>query len=322
MKRFLYVNYKNIALCLCFAFVFIGMTGIFDLFIKTENVENQTTEGFGTNKIEFVFDTENTIDFSFLDRLKKESFAIVLRQSNYEPVYELVYSNNFFMTEENGYFSLDNLPNDDVFYICGERAGELFSLNPFAFHDVKYTEAGVYTLSQGNSLGLEYMIFLCKKDAKFTGRKNYILIGDTKSIDKVFEAVCKYDENIKIYKKDFRETKVGDRERIGDVSLAIICICLLFIALSLVLIIYWWNLQFDEYMKASELLGLRDCFKEVTKSFSIALLVGFVISFSFHVKVSFFIHLCVFGSVGFISFLIVCLMGFRSKKEDSDGKSI
>jgi len=322
MKRFFYLNYKNIALCLCFAFVFTGMTGIFDLFIKNENVENQTTEGFGTDKIEFVFDTEDKIDFSFLDKLKKESFAIVLRQSNYEPIYALVYTNNFFKTDEENCFSLDNLPDDENYYICGEKAGDLFSLNPFIFHDVKFSEAGMYTSSKANSIGLEYMIFLCKKNAEYIGKMNFILIGDKKSIDKVFEAICEYDENIKIYKKDFRETRVGDRERIGNEGLATVCICLMFVTLSLILIIYWWNLQFDEYRKACELLGMKKCFKEIFKSFVIALSIGFAISFFFHIKVSFFIHLSVFGAVGFLSFLIVYVCGFRSIKEDSDGKSV
>ena len=300
----------------------LQMVEVFNLFIRAENIEKQSTEGFGSEKIEFVIDTEAVIDFSFLEQCSKEKYAILTRIDNFEPIYGLVYSANYFKSgEDNSFYSNDIIKDDGVYYICGKKAKELFDLNPFIYRGVEIEELYEYESVSNTALGMDYMVFICKKIPQCIGKTNFILIGNNKSIDKVFNEICENTGDTHIYLKDVRDTKVKDRIELDERGNTIVGICVALVVCSLVIIIYWWYLQYKEYERAGILIGKKHYRLEIIRDFATLLFLTFVVgnvacfNYPLHTRISSF---AIFAIVSLIVVVVISLVGSGESINESD----
>ena len=130
MKKFIKLHGRNSIILICFIILFASINEISDLFLKVREINSRSTEGFSNNKIEFVFDTDLSVDFSYLDKMDDDCYAILIRDNSYEPIYRIVHTANYFCNEDKtSFFSLNNLDNDKTYYFSGKKASDLFELN-------------------------------------------------------------------------------------------------------------------------------------------------------------------------------------------------
>lgn len=275
MKRFIEIHYKDITLIMCLCLVLVFLTRILSLFMDARDIENQTTEGFGKEKREFTFESHKEIDFSFLNEYKDESYAILIRMDEYEPLYALVATENYlFIEEDNKYFSINDVQDKEIHFICGQHAGDLFNLNPFIYNDVEADNLGIFEAPSQANIGMEYMIFFICTDSMYLGNNRFILIGDDNSVETIYRAIKDKNADSSFVEIESNDTKVMNREKLGKRGSIIIFVALAFAVLSLIMIIYWWSMQFEEYERASILIGRKYYLIDVLREFELICIIA------------------------------------------------
>ena len=275
MKRFIEIHYKDITLIMCLCLVLIYLTRIMSLFMDARDIENQSTEGFGKEKREFTFESHKEIDFSFLNEYKDESYAILIRMDEYEPLYALAATENYlFIEEDNKYFSLDDVPDNEIHFICGQHAGDLFNLTPFVYNDVEADNLGIFKAPSKANIGMEYMVFFVCTDSMYLENNRFILIGDDNSVETIYRAIKERDADNAFVEIESNDTKVMNRENLGKRGSIVILVALAFAVLSLIMIIFWWGMQYEEYERACILIGRKYYLIEVLREFELICIIA------------------------------------------------
>lgn len=276
MKSLFRVWQKDLILMICLFTFFCFLLNVCRLFKQVESINEQTTEGFNNFTIEFKISTDDSIDFSFLDKTK--SYAIVTRINEYSPVFRLIDSNNLlFLKNEKAFFSYDMPVVKEMSYIHGEKAEEICDLDPLVIGDKTIPEWDI--IEKSDIIDIDYMIFICDRSSNIGSNTRFFLLGDEKSINST------YNQLIDHFGNDFKRmntnyTSVQDVESISGNNFLDYSFVFLLVLCGFIFLIYWWSLKYKEIFivgmltgrNMPELLAVRDFFIVFTFSYLLAYL--------------------------------------------------
>ena len=275
------VHGRDIILLAAMLLIWMVSFELSDLFIKTEEYKNQSTNGFPEGTIEFMIINTEMIDFSFLNGIR--GYALASKLNPYESIYVIKNTEGLFsLKESEHYFSKDEITYQDYIYICGSRGGEIYKTDPFCYGDIVAEEYDTYFYP--DNPGMEYMIFLCNNDYNSLTNDRFILFGEEKAIHNVLEKVKEHvgPENVEVL--NVSTSLIGHHTEIDEEALYLLLVSLLLIISGLVMIIYWWSLQYDDLKKAALYLGIRNSRMIMIRDFLVIISASDVIAVTINFK--------------------------------------
>lgn len=296
---------------------------IFQMYHTINRTGGQTVDGLSNKSIQFMIDTYEILDFTFLEEENTE-FVLMQRLSDNMPVYKVIYTNNYFRVEEGRGFNKEGFERSQPLLVCGNKAEEIMEVNPFVYRNEEYYKIG--TLCNNNTIATEYGVFLAEDSfGDCTENKEYILEGfDKRSIEQIFSEIEIWAEKqgytIKILYK--AESHVNDIYNVSDISLSIVILSLLFLSSSIVLIVYFWLCQYKELEKVYFLTGMRNLKLKICIDYTKLLILGYIGSLLTAGDHSLTIRGTVFLILYFSMMLVLALCFVIRRKETENEKNM
>ncbi|HKM33860.1 MAG TPA: hypothetical protein VJY54_03855 [Lachnospiraceae bacterium] len=146
----------NILLLLNIFMISLFSIEVFEIYYNANKISDQTVDALSNISIQFMIDTDSMIDFSFLET--ETEFAILQRVSDSMPIFQVLFSDNYFMMEEGRNFQKEDFTGEDSIYICGNSASSIMETEPFIYQEQEFREIGI--INDANTLASIYGVFL------------------------------------------------------------------------------------------------------------------------------------------------------------------
>lgn len=252
---------------------------IFQMYSEADQIANQSIDGLSDKSIQFVIDTYDAVDFSFLEEEDIE-FVLMQHMSDNMPVYRVIYSNHFFNIEEGRDFIRSDFINKQNVFICGSKAEEIFEVAPFVHNEEVFEKIGV--LGDRNNTTEEYGIFTTEGNInEYPCYGEFILEGiERASIEQIFLdiKINMGRDGYSIIRLDKKESKISDLYDLDGVGLKILLLTMFFLGGSMLFIVYFWIGQYDEVKKVYYLLGLKKLEFRICMNYFFVFIIGFGIA--------------------------------------------
>jgi hypothetical protein len=233
------------------------------LFSNASQIGKESTEGLGGDRIEFTVTGSDIIDFSFLDDMF--DYAVLIRVNKYEPVYEIVNTDGFFTIagiEEQ--FNKRQIKDKEYNLLYGSESAELFSIDSFLYNGRKTKPYGMFT---SEHIGMNYMLFLVNNNYEYLSANTFLILGNTTDI--IFERIVDELGRKNVKKIESAYSKISDHIGIREDAILLIAISIFLVLGSLIMLIYWWSLQFEDIKTVSHYFGLVNANTYIIRAFSI-----------------------------------------------------
>ena len=249
------------------------------MYSEADQIANQSIDGLSDISIQFVIDTYDAVDFSFLEEEDRE-FVLMQYLSDNMPVYRVIYSNHFFNVEEGRDFIRSDFKNKQHVFICGSKAEEIFEVEPFVQNEKVFHKIGV--LDGKNNINETYGVFVTGGSIKeYPGYGEFVLKGiDRASTEQIFSDIkINMERNgYSIIRLDKKESKISDLYDLDGVGLKILLLTMFFLGGSMLFIVYFWIGQYDEVKKVYYLLGLKKLEFRICMNYFLVFNIGFGIA--------------------------------------------
>ncbi len=258
MKSFLKCYGWHLLLFVNIYFIFFFVMEIAQMYDKANWAGNQSVEALSNVSIQFKVETEEAFDFSFLSEEKQE-FILLQRLSDNIPLYRVVFNSRFIKYENDKIYDKEDYETNQAVLICGNRAEEIIDVNHFVYNNREYQKTGV--LKNDGTLASEYGVFLVDDFSSYNKDSELILEGYNKrSIKKIFEQITEWSEKqgytIKILDK--KEAQINDLFDVSEKGIELVLLSILILCSSIVIIMYFWESQYDETRNVYFLMGIKN----------------------------------------------------------------
>ena len=276
-------NKENILLgvCIVFSMIFIGFftNGMLDLY----NTYNQKADATDAHAIYFDIETDDIIDFSFMKKIADVDYVLMLKDSEDQPVFNVIYENKYFELQSGRNFKKEDFFNNEKTAIVGCNADEIAVIDPLTINQKEYQIIG--SLKESAELSSRFAIYYCKgSSTNINPNEIFIIEADSnKNAEKVYQAIVLYMQG-KSYTVNQKDIKVATVENMAEINekwfiLGFFSIILYFV--SNITVLFFWLNGFEDTYKVYKLLGITSIKKTILvsliKVFSLFYLFGMII---------------------------------------------
>ena len=258
MKTFLRRYGYHALLFLCLLSIVLVAADIAQMYEKTQHVGTQSVDALSDVAIQFKMQPENGLDFCFLDDSNQE-YALLQRKEDGVPIFRLVSTNHFYKNQLGRFYANGDFTELQNSYVCGEKAGDIFQISPFVYHNSAYENVGV--IKGDGSIALDYGIYMVGTIENDVTQNEFILEGNhKKDVDIVFQEICDWakKEGVTVNILDRKATGMNDIYNVEEKSRSVLSITILLLCSSMVIITFFWTKQYDQMRDAFYLLGMKN----------------------------------------------------------------
>lgn len=270
-----------ISIVISTAFVCLYLTKLADVY----SVYQQTTDALSNNTIHFLAEPDGYIDFSEVADYEEKNFALLIKKSDAQPLYQVIYSDMDWPLAEGRNFSRDEFFNGTRNAVIGDAVNQIMQTEPFVIDENIYHVIG--KRSHSDDILSKYMVLYSDGAISETLSKNeFIIESDSPSRNnRILKKVTKLLETqgfriniIRIVRPSVNDFIHMENRWVDFLSLFLVVYCTLNFSVLL-----FWLLGYQEQAYVYKLLGMktirRDIYLAFIKIFSMAYIVDALICF-------------------------------------------